>query len=54
MRRLIAARAGREAIENHLKRPESGFVALKDSAMKLVEQGTTTADELLRVVYEDI
>jgi len=54
VRRLIAAKSGREAIENYLKRPESGFISLKDSAMKLVEEGITSADEVLRVIYEDI
>jgi HAD superfamily hydrolase (TIGR01509 family) len=46
--------AGREAIEALLKDPSSGFVSLKDNAIKLVEEGKTTSDEVLRVVYEDI
>lgn len=54
VRRLIAAGAGREAIENSLMDPASGFVSLKDSAIHLVEQGITTTDEVLRVVYEDL
>ena len=54
VRRLIAAGAGREAIENSLMDPSSGFVSLKDSAIHLVEQGITTTDEVLRVVYEDL
>lgn len=54
VRRMIAKGAGREAIEGLLKDPNSGFVSLKDNAIKLVEEGKTTSDEVLRVVYEDI
>ena len=54
VRRMIAARAGREAIETLLTDPESGFVSLKQNAIRLVEEGVTTVDEVLRVVYEDI
>ena len=54
VRRMIAARKGREAIEAMLTDPSSGFVALKENALKLVEEGVTTAEEVLRVVYEDI
>ena len=54
VRRMIAKGAGREAIESLLKDPNSGFVSLKDNAIKLVEEGVTTSDEVLRVVYEDI
>lgn len=54
VRRLIASGAGREAIEKLLTDPASGFVSLKDSAIQLVQQGVTTTDEVLRVVYEDL
>ena len=54
VRRLIAKGAGREAIEAMLKAPGSGFVSLRENAIRLVENGTTTASELLRVIYEDI
>ena len=54
VRRMIAAHASREELETVLKAPESGFVSLKDNAIRLVENGITTADEVLRVVYEDI
>ena len=46
--------AGREALENMMSDPASGFVSLKDNAVKLVEQGVTTTEEVLRVVYEDL
>ena len=54
VRRLVASRAGREAIEKLLKDPSINFVSLKENAIRLVETGQTTVDEVLRVVYEDI
>ncbi len=54
VRRMIAAGASRESIEDLLTDPSSGFVSLKDNAVRLVEEGITTTDEVLRVVYEDI
>ena len=54
VRRMVAAKMGREAIEEKLTDPESGFVSLKENALKLVEEGTTTSEEVLRVVYEDL
>ena len=54
VRRMIADRAGREAIEELLKDPESGFVSLKQNGLRLIEEGITTSDEVLRVIYEDI
>ncbi|MBR2528843.1 MAG: Flp pilus assembly complex ATPase component TadA [Blautia sp.] len=54
IRRIIAANSGREAIEKALADPSSGFVSLKDNAMKLVETGQTTVSEVMRVIYEDL
>lgn len=54
VRRMIAARSGREAIEELLRDPQSGFVSLRENALRLVEEGITTSEEVLRVVYEDI
>lgn len=54
IRRMVAARASREEIENLLTDPAHGFVSLRDSAVKLVEEGVTTTEEVLRVVYEDL
>ena len=54
VRRMIAGHASREQLEEELKDPSSGFVSLKDNALKLVEEGVTTGDEVLRVIYEDI
>jgi len=54
VRRLIAKGAGREALEALLKDPSIGFVSLRENALRLVEEGKTTGDEVLRVIYEDI
>ena len=54
VRRMVAARVGREAIEEVLKDPASGFTSLRENAIRLVEEGKTTADEVLRVIYEDL
>lgn len=54
VRRLIAKGAGREALESLLKDPSIGFVSLRENALRLVEEGKTTGDEVLRVIYEDI
>ena len=51
---MVAARVGREAIEEVLKDPASGFTSLRENAIRLVEEGKTTADEVLRVIYEDL
>ena len=53
VRRLIAQRAGRDEIEQELKKPGSGFVSLHDNAIRLVKDGTTTCAEILRVINED-
>ena len=53
VRRLIADGASRPEIEDELKRPENGFVSLRDNAMRLVREGITTTSELLRVVSEE-
>ena len=53
VRRLIAEGGGREEIEAELKKPENGFVSLRDNAMRLVREGITTSSELLRVISED-
>ena len=54
VRRLIARHASREEIEDFLTDPSKGFVSLKENAVRLVEQGLTSSEEVMRVVYEDI
>ena len=53
IRKCISAGLGREAIEEILERPESDFVSIKENAVKLVLDGTTTADEVIRVIAEE-
>jgi type IV pilus assembly protein PilB len=53
VRALISRRARREEIEEELKRPDSGFVSLRQNALRLVLEGVTTGDEVLRVISEE-
>ena len=53
VRRLISEGKSRDEIEAELKRPESGFVSLRENALRLVCEGVTTSEELMRVVSED-
>lgn len=53
IRKCISKNMGREAIEEVVARPESGFVSLKDNAMRLVLEGVTTVDEVIRVIAEE-
>ena len=53
VRTLISKRADREEIEKILRSPDSDFVSLHDNAMRLVREGVTTGDEVLRVINEE-
>ncbi len=53
VRTLIYEERGRNAIEQELKRPESGFVSMLQNGVRLVLNGTTSSSEVLRVVNED-
>ena len=53
VRRMIADGANRLEIEEELKKPGSGFVSLRDNALRLVREGVTTSSELLRVISEE-
>ena len=52
LRELITAGADRPAIEQALSEPDSGFVSLRENALRLIREGTTTAAEVLRVINE--
>ncbi len=52
VRTLIYEQRGRDAIEAELKRPENGFVSLRDNALRLMREGVTTGEEVLRIVSE--
>ena len=53
VRGLISRRARREEIEEELKGPDSGFVSLRKNAVRLVLEGVTTGEEVLRVISEE-
>ena len=53
VRRLISDGKTRDEIEAELKKPDSGFVSLRDNALRLVYEGVTTSEELMRVISED-
>ena len=53
VRTMISAKATRDEIEEELKKPGSGFVSLHDNGIRLVKEGITTGDEILRVINED-
>ena len=52
LRRLISDGTGRAAIEEELRKPEYDFVSLRQNALRLVLEGTTTASEVMRVINE--
>ena len=51
IRRVIASGGGRDEIESGLK--EEGFVSLHDNAVRLILEGVTTSDEVLRVIAQE-
>ncbi len=53
VRTLISNRATRAALEQELKSPSSGFVSLHSNALRLVLEGVTTSEEVLRVINEE-
>ena len=50
LRRLISRGASREEIEDTLE--DTGFTTLRDNVLRLVEDGTTSVEEALRVTNE--
>ncbi len=52
VRTMIYEQRGRDAIEAELRQSE-GFVSLHDNAMRLLREGVTTGEEVLRVVNEE-
>ena len=54
VKNLIYAEATRDQIEDMLKDPSSGFVSMRDNAIRLMLEGTTTSAEVLRVTNEDM
>ena len=52
VRTMIYEQRGRDAIEAELRQSE-GFVSLRDNAMRLLREGVTTGEEVLRIVNEE-
>ena len=53
IRAMISRRANRDEVEAELKKPESGFVSLRKNALRLVLEGITTGEEVMRVISEE-
>jgi len=51
LRKLISVSAEREKMEEYLKHTD--FVSLHDNAVRLVKEGVTTGEEVLRVINLD-
>ena len=54
VRTLIYEQRGRDAIERELKDPKNDYVSLRDNALRLMYEGETTGEEVLRIVNEDV
>jgi type IV pilus assembly protein PilB len=52
VRTMVYEQRGRDAIETELKRPESGFISMLSNGVRLVLEGITSSEEVLRVVNE--
>ena len=50
---LIYEQAGRKEIDEVLKRPEKGFVSMRQNALRLMREGVTTGEEVLRVISKN-
>ena len=53
LRAKISKRVDREEIDEYLRQPDSNFVSLRKNAMRLVLEGTTTSEEVMRVISEE-
>lgn len=53
VRRIIGSNGRREELEAALHDTSSGFVSMKENAMRLVREGITTPDEIMRVILSE-
>ena len=53
IRHIINSGGGRNEIEEYVTRPESDFVTLHENAVRLVLDGVTTEEEVMRVIETD-
>ena len=52
IREMIERKCTRAEIERELKKPESGFVSLRENAIRLIDEGITSIEEVLRITNE--
>ena len=53
VRELISEKAKRSVIEEKLKSSSSGFVSMRENAIRMMLEGVTTAEEVMRVTNEE-
>ena len=53
LRNMIADKRSREELDEELKKTGHSFVSLRQNAIRLVKEGLTTGDEILRVIHDD-
>ena len=53
VRELISEKAKRSIIEEKLKSSQTGFVSMRENALRMMLEGVTTAEEVLRVTNEE-
>ena len=52
IREMIERKCTRAEIERELKKPGSGFVSLRENAIRLIDEGITSIEEVLRITNE--
>ena len=53
VRSAIASRMGRSEVEQIIRNEEKDFISLRENAIKLVLEGVTTTEEVMRVINEE-
>ncbi len=53
VRELISEKAKRSDIEEKLKSSQTGFVSMRENALRMMLEGVTTAEEVMRVTNEE-
>ena len=53
VRELISEKQRRSTIEDALKNSQSGFVSMRDNALRMMLEGITSSEEVLRVTNEE-
>ncbi len=53
VRELISEKAKRSVIEEKLKSSQTGFVSMRENALRMMVEGITTVEEVMRVTNEE-